>query len=168
MNIGKILCIVVLAFIAGCKNPDIESQLLQKKNPSGSYGNPISTKEAFNVDELLSVAQDKIGKQVVLHGLINEVCPMRGCWLKLVDKNGNSGIRVKVTDGEIVFPLSAKGKNVIAEGVLAKLEFTEQQAKNWKVHLAKEKGINLTPEDVILSDVDYYEYRLNCTGAIIN
>ena len=93
---------------------------------------------------------------------------MRGCWLKLVDENENSSIRVKVTDGEIVFPLSAKGKNVIAEGVLAKLEFTEQQAKNWKVHLAKEKGINLTPEEVILSDVDYYEYRLNCTGAIIN
>ena len=168
MNIGKILYIVVLAYIAGCKNPDVESQLLQKKNPNGSYGNPISTKEAFNVDELLSVAQYKIGQQVVLHGLINEVCPMRGCWLKLVDENEKSSIRVKVTDGEIVFPLSAKGKNVIAEGVLAKLEFTEQQAKNWKVHLAKEKGINLTPEEVILSDVDYYEYRLNCTGAIIN
>ena len=168
MNIGKILCIVVLAHIAGCNNPDVESQLLQKKNPNGSYGNPISTKEAFTVDALWSVAQDKIGQQVVLHGLINEVWPMRGCWLKLVDENEDSSIRVKVTDGEIVFPLSAKGKNVIAEGVLAKLEFTEQQAKNWKVHLAKEKGINLTPEEVILSDVDYYEYRLNCTGAIIN
>ncbi len=164
----KILCIVVIVYIAGCNNPDIESQLLQKKNPNGSYGNPVLNEEAFNVDELLSVAQNKIGQQVVLHGLINEVCPMRGCWLKLVDENGNSSIRVKVTDGEIVFPLSAKGKNVIAEGVLAKLEFTEQQAKNWKVHLAKEKGVNLTPEEVILSDVDYYEYRLNCTGAIIN
>tara|TARA_B100000073_G_scaffold287851_2_gene249817 strand:+ start:3154 stop:3660 length:507 start_codon:yes stop_codon:yes gene_type:complete len=168
MNNLNILCIALIIFIIGCSNSDLESQLLHKKNPSGSYGNPISSKEAYEVDELLSVAQSKLGQQVVLHGLIDEVCPMRGCWLKIIDKNGTSSIRVKVTDGEIVFPLSAKGKNVIAEGYLDKLEFTKQQAVNWKVHLAKEKGLDLDPDEVIITDADYYEYRINCTGAVIN
>ena len=45
-------------------------------------------------------------------GKILEVCPMRGCWINIgIPKNPQNYIRVKVTDGEIVFPLSSKGKN---------------------------------------------------------
>ena len=147
---------------------DSEKQRLNKDDPEGSYGNKISQGVIYSVDELLRSPKNFLNKKIKITGSISEVCPMRGCWVQIVSDDLESFIRIKVTDGEIVFPLTAKGKNVIAEGVLAKLEFTEEQAKNWKVHLAKEKGINLTPEEVILSDVDYYEYRLNCTGAIIN
>ena len=154
--------------ILGCSKSDTESQLLHKKNPIGLYGDPVSDSKVFQVDSLLLYSQNNIGKKVVLEGKINDVCPMRGCWIDVSDQEKKTNIRVKVVDGEIVFPLSAKGKNVIAEGILSKLEFTEKQAVNWKVHLAQEKGIKLDPKDVALSADDYYEYRINCSGAIIN
>ena len=92
---------------------------------------------------------------------------MRGCWLQVKDDNSESSIRIKVKDGEIVFPLSAKGKNIIAEGRFYKLELSKKQAKNWKHHLALEKGINLDTSTIILTSSDYYEYRLNSNSAKI-
>ena len=164
----KFLIISIIFCFVGCSKPDSESQLLHKKNPIGSYGESVSDNVIYQIDDLLGSAQNNIGNKVILKGLIKEVCPMRGCWMEVLAKDTGSSIRIKVTDGEIVFPLSAKGKNVIAEGILTKLEFNEKQAIDWKVHLAKEKGINLDPNNVVLSDEDYYEFRLNCTGALIN
>ena len=42
-----------------------------------------------------------------------------------------------------------------------------RQAKNWKVHLAAEKGIELDTAKVILDENDYYEYRLYSKAAKI-
>ena len=92
---------------------------------------------------------------------------MRGCWLQVKDDNSDSSIRIKVTDGEIVFPLSAKGRNITAKGIFTKLELSKKQAKNWKRHLALEKGIDLDTSKIVLTSSDYYEYRLNSNSAKI-
>tara|TARA_B100000945_G_scaffold125279_1_gene99599 strand:+ start:300 stop:440 length:141 start_codon:yes stop_codon:yes gene_type:complete len=44
---------------------------------------------------------------------------------------------------------------------------SEKQAKNWKHHLALEKGIELDTSSIILSPSDFYEYRLNSNSAKI-
>ena len=85
---------------------------------------------------------------------------MRGCWINIKDKGSDINIRVKVTDGDIVFPLSSEGRQVDVQGIFSKLEFSEEQAINWKVHLAEEKGIQLAPEDVKIHPSDLYEYRI--------
>ena len=92
---------------------------------------------------------------------------MRGCWIKVKDDISDAIIRVKVTDGMIVFPLSSKGKQVDVQGKFIRLDFTEAQARNWKVHLAAEKGIVLKPEDVVLDPSDLLEYRIMGEGAQI-
>ena len=84
--------------------------------------------------------------------------------MNIFDEKTSASLRVKVTDGEIVFPLSGIGRDVIAEGVFTKLNLTEDQAKNWKVHLAEEKGLKLNPDSIVLSPEDYYEYRIVCSG----
>ena len=73
-------------------------------------------------------------------------------------------IRVKVNDGEIVFPLSAKGKLAKVEGVLEKLELTKEQTKMWKKNQAEEQG------EVFDSTCTYEAtsiYRLKGIGAVI-
>ena len=60
----------------------------------------------------------------------------------------------------IVFPLSSKSKQVDIQGKFTRLNFTEQQAKNWKVHLAAEQGIVLKHEDIVLNESDLVEYRI--------
>jgi hypothetical protein len=93
---------------------------------------------------------------------------MRGCWVQIQDDTSQETIRVKVTDGEIVFPLYAVGNKIIAEGDSIKLELSEKQAKNWKHHLALEQSTELDTSDFVLSAKDYYEYRLNSYAAKIS
>ena len=151
----------------GCFKKESEKDLLNKVDSIGYYGNHPSKGIIYDVDELLLSANESLGQRLLVNGIITEVCPMRGCWLQVKDYNSDSSIRIKVTDGEIVFPLSAKGKNIIAEGIFTKLELSEKQAKIWKHHLALEKGIELDTSSIILTASDFYEYRLNSNSAKI-
>ena len=151
----------------GCFNEPSEKDLLNKKNPIGVYGEALSGGPVSSIEELLSEPEKNIGNSILISGAISEVCPMRGCWIEVKDNNSKESIRIKVADGAIVFPLSAKGKNIIAEGQFSKLLLSETQARTWKVHLAAEKGIQLDTTKVILDDDDYYEYRLYAKAAKI-
>ena len=159
------LIIIMVSF--GCFNEISEKDQLNKKNPNGVYGEALSDGLVYDVKELLSEPDKNIGGSVLINGVISEVCPMRGCWIQVKDNNSKQSIRVKVADGAIVFPLSSKGKNVVAEGQFSKLVLSEEQAKNWKVHLAAEKGIELDTTKIILNEDDYYEYRLYSKAAKI-
>ena len=46
------------------------------------------------------------------------------------------------------------------QGIFTKLEFTEEQAKMWKIHLAEEQGIKLLEHDVVINPSDLIEYRI--------
>jgi hypothetical protein len=92
---------------------------------------------------------------------------MRGCWINIKEANSDLHIRVKVTDGEIVFPLTSKGKYADVQGKFSKLEFSEDQARQWKIHLAEEKGISLDPKEVVVNPSDLIEYRIIGKGANI-
>ena len=106
-------------------------------------------------------------KDVLISGEITEVCPMRGCWIDVKDINTEAHIRIKVTDGQIVFPLSAKGKFVDVQGKFTKLNFSKENAIKWKIHLAEEQSIKLNPENIKITPEDLVEYRINGTGANI-
>ena len=162
----RLLGILILIFVS-CSFQETEFDLLNKKNPNGFYGNEISLTEYASFKNLMSYPDKYMGKDILLSGEILEVCPMRGCWIKVKDNNSDIVIRAKVTDGVIVFPLSSKGKQVDIQGKFEKLSFTEQQAKNWKVHLAEEKGIILNPEDITLEPSDLVEYRITGKSAQI-
>lgn len=158
---------LVALFLSGCAKQVSEKDLLNMKDPIGSYGQTVSKTNQLSIHELISSSDQYLGKNVVVNGQIDDVCPMRGCWMNIFDEKTSTSLRVKVTDGDIVFPLSGKGNNVIAEGVFTKLNLTEDQARNWKVHLAEERGITLNPDSIILAPEDYYEYRIACLGAEI-
>ena len=163
----QILLLTLLYICIGCSSDKSESELLNKKNPTGIYGNFSSAEKIQNIVDLISNKDVFINKEIKVRGLVNEVCPLRGCWLEVVDENGIDKLRIKVTDGDIVFPLSSKGRNIEAEGQFSILTLNKQQAKNWKKHLAAEKGIEIDTSEIILSQNDYFEYRLNTVGAKI-
>ena len=105
-----------LIFQFGCSNKESEKDKLNQKDPLGLYGVSLSDTKAIDIGALLRSADEYVGGQVMIKGSIIEVCPMRGCWIQAQDKNTLSSIRIKVTDGEIVFPLSAIGLEILAEG----------------------------------------------------
>jgi hypothetical protein len=126
--------------------PEGEQALLHKADPKGTYGAGIVLKESTTLETILAEPSEYEGKIVQVAGTVREVCPRRGCWLELED--GDSVMRVKVNDGEIVFPLSAKGSSAVVEGVVEKIELDAEQAKAWKQHEADEMGVAFDPESV--------------------
>ena len=159
--------IIVVILIYGCKTIESEKDLLNKKDPVGVYGNITDISKLYTLEDLLNSPDKFLGDKVFIFGKITEVCPMRGCWINVKDKDEEFQIRVKVTDGNIVFPLSSIGHSITVEGVFSKLNFSKEKAIQWKVHLAEEKGEILNPDSVVIEESDLIEYRINGLGAKI-
>ena len=167
LMISKVLLTFLLIGCFSCNSDNKEQKLLNKSNPSGLYGNMSKTDKVYGVDELINNRDHYLNSIVKIEGVIEEVCPMRGCWLQVSGESDNKKIRFKVKDGDIVFPLSSRGRKVVAEGQFSVLTLNKQQAKNWKKHLATEKGIDIDTANILLTDSDYFEYRLSTSGAEI-
>ena len=67
-----------------------------------------------------------VGKTLRIDGVATAVCTHMGCWMAVAAEGGRRGpgeetsaptVRLKVDDGVIVFPVTAKGRKVSAEGV---------------------------------------------------
>jgi len=101
---------------------------------------------------------------VQVRGRASEVCLAMGCWMTVVDPVGERTIRVKVNDGEIVFPKSAVGKLAIVEGKLTRLELTREQATAQARHEAEEQGRKFDPKSI---KKGVTLYMIEGAGAVI-
>ena len=108
-------------------------------------GKPLELAETTALTDLLARPADYVGKTVKVRGEITEVCQMMGCWVMLRDDAG-SMLRVKVRDGEIVFPADSAGRVATVEGVFERLELTKEQAIAAARHEAEEQGRKFDPE----------------------
>ncbi len=160
------LFISIILMYAGCSKA-IEKDIDTANISSENFGIEISDNVISPMTELFNNADSYLDKNVIIQGKIVDVCPMKGCWIEVKDFDSEKSIRVKVKDGEIVFPENSKNKEVLVEGIFSKLDFTEEQAIQWKIHLAEEKGIELTSEDIELDASDLVEYRIKGLGAQI-
>lgn len=126
-------------------------------------GAPLTLKSQTPIKELLASADQYVGKVVQVKGKVTEVCEMMGCWTNLVDADGKM-IKVKVNDGEIVFPKTAVGRTAIAEGTLKKFDLTKEQALARAKHEAEEQGRKFNPESV---KGGMTIYQIQGTGAVL-
>jgi hypothetical protein len=92
------------------------------------YGKNIQTKEKTKISEILTAPEKYEGKTVLVEGTVVNVCEKRGCWIELSSDKEFETIRVKVEDGEIVFPMEAKGKKALVEGQI--YSFTVENEAN--------------------------------------
>lgn len=142
---------LVFIFVMGCQKQaeqksepqttqQDEKALLNKSNPVGTYGKGVQLAEVTPLSEILAAPEKFEGQKVHVKGTIVDVCPKRGCWVELAGNEAFKTIRVKVTDGEIVFPLSAKGNQADVEGIVEKLTLSVKQARAYQAHMAEERG----------------------------
>lgn len=123
-----------------------ESERLAAENPEGLYGADLSLEESTSIDALLANAASLEGQRVQVKATIKESCPKRGCWVNL-EQDGKE-IKVKVTDGDIVFPKSSVGTMVTVEGVVEKMDMDLEQTRKHLAHEAEETGREFDPESV--------------------
>jgi Domain of unknown function (DUF4920) len=82
-------------------------------------GAGVTLKEATPIASLVAKPADHVGRTVRIDGVATAVCSAMGCWMAVAPESDPKGqtVRLKVEDGVIVFPMTAKGKKVSAEGV---------------------------------------------------
>ena len=126
-------------------------------------GEPLSAGEPIPIKTLLSSPASYVDKTVQVKGKITEVCLMMGCWMMLHDGAG-SAVRIKVNDGEIVFPKDSPGREAIAEGKFVRFELSKEQAIAGAKHEAEEMGNKFDPSSVKGPQV---VYQVQGSGAVL-
>lgn len=81
-----------------------------------TFGKGITVNDSTPVSAILDQPKQYVGKQVKVTGLIVDVCAARGCWIYIAGDRPFDKLRIKVVDGEIVFPMEARGLTAEIEG----------------------------------------------------
>jgi hypothetical protein len=138
---GRILKLLLITFISA----NIVFAVIDEKD---KYGKDITLKEKTNISDILSNPEVYLDKAILVEGEILDVCPKMGCWMEIKSDVEGEKIKVKVKDGEIVFPVEAKGKNALVEGKVYKIDLTVDEAVEYYQHQAEERGDEFDPATV--------------------
>lgn len=123
-----------------------------------TFGDGITLNKTTLVSELLENGDAYVGKRVQVRGMIADVCESRGCWVYVAGDKPFEKIRVKVKDGEIVFPLEARGVEAVVEGTLEKFDLSREEVIQRKRHHAEERGEDFDPASVTSGET-FYQIR---------
>jgi hypothetical protein len=113
-----------------------------------TFGQGVHLSEETAVSSIIDDPAAYVGQKVKVSGLVIDVCSRRGCWIYLAGDRAYEKIRIKVTDGEIVFPMEARGKQAIVEGVVESMELTKAEVIARRKHHAEETGEAFDPASV--------------------
>jgi hypothetical protein len=130
----------------------------------GKYGAGLTLTEKTNISAILDDPESYLDKTVLIEGEILDVCPMMGCWMEIKSDDGEGKIKVKVKDGDMVFPVEAKGKTALVEGKVYKIELTQEKAIEHFEHVAEEKGEEFDPSTIT---GPMTIYQIKGLGAVI-
>lgn len=129
-----------------------------------TYGDGITQGESVNIADLIADPDKYAGKHVRVEGTVADVCPKRGCWFEMAGEKPGDKMRFKVRDGVMTFPLDAKGKYAVAEGVVHTRKMTLEQTREYLKYQAEEYGKDVDPASVT---EPMTMVRLNGKGAVI-
>ncbi len=138
---------------------------LATANEWKTFGTGVSLTKTTKISDILSQPEKFVGQKVLVEGRVIDVCKKRGCWMEIASDKEFQTIKVKVNDGEIVFPLEGKGHLSLVEGTVEKLEFSKEQIIKQRKHHAEESGEKFDPASVTKGKVIY---RIHGMGAKID
>lgn len=98
--------------------------------PGTIYGDSVTTENVRNINSLPQVLQSAQKANVKVSAKVLDVCPKKGCWMKL-QVNDSTTAFVKMKDYGFFVPLDIKGKTVIIEGESFIKETSVQELRHY-------------------------------------
>ena len=159
MKIKIIFVLFLLSFGVTLSQTDNVAQTEETK-----LGSAITLTEKTKISDILADPESYLDQKVLVEGEVLNVCPKMGCWMELKSDDGEGMIKIKVKDGEIVFPVDAIGENALVEGTVYKIELSQEDAISYYEHVADETG-----EDFDASNITgpVTIYQIKGLGAVI-
>lgn len=112
------------------------------------FGKGADKSKIVPISKLLASAAEYKDKEVTVSGTIVSVCKNRGCWMKFASDKKYQTLRIKVKHGQMNFPVTLLGKKGLATGTLKGIQLTQDKAREWLGHMAKESGEPFNAEDI--------------------
>ena len=148
------LLIIVSALVVNAQPPEGEA------NPGEWYGAKVDPDGMIDIAKIPDLLAKNASFDTKVKARIIDVCPKKGCWLKL-QVNDTTTALVKMKDYGFFLPLSAKGKTVVLDGEVkmkttsvAELKHYAEDAKKSKEEIAAitkpEKEIRVTAKGIVV------------------
>lgn len=124
------------------------------------FGAGVAIDQPTPIADIVKNPEAFVGMTLRVDGTATAVCQHMGCWMAVSagDAPDAPTVRLKVEDGVIVFPVSAKGKAVSAQGVFERIKTDDvegnEAASEHAEHQAK-------------PDASTAKYQLKATGAVV-
>ncbi len=145
-------------------NEGVVADAVAQSASAKAYGAELSLSDATTLTELLADRDAFVDKKIRVTGTVVGVCKKRGCWINIGAGEGEK-VRFKVQDGVMVFPMSAKGSQVTAEGIWTKQVISVERLREMEAKHAKEEGEDFDPATIT---EPYIGYQLTGLGAVID
>jgi len=129
-----------------------------------TFGAGVSAADTVLVSALLAKPDLYVGKVIRVKGIAVGVCENRGCWVNVASDSEGEVVRLKVTDGEIVFPPEILGDIITAEGVWTANKLDLETTKKVCSNQADKKGEKFDPDSVTACMT---LYQITGTGAFV-
>jgi hypothetical protein len=129
------------------------------------FGAGVSTPDTLLVSALLATPDAFVGDTVRVEGLAVAVCEHRGCWVDIASDVEGEVVRVKVPDGEIVFPPEILGQRITAEGTWTANQLDLETTRMVCEREARSEGKDLDPASVTECRT---LYQISGTGAVVH
>ncbi|MBQ4832118.1 DUF4920 domain-containing protein [Pseudoalteromonas sp. MMG010] len=113
-----------------------------------TFGKAVNADSQVKISAILANPEAYLHQNVTVKGTIVGVCSHRGCWMELASDAKFEKLRIKVRDGDMVFPLYAKGREALATGKLQEIALSLKQTKQYQAQIAKRKGEAFDSTDV--------------------
>jgi len=129
-----------------------------------TFGAGVKLDTSTPIASILADPKAFAGKSVRVEGMVVDVCPKRGCWMDLAGAAPGEKLKFKVVDGEMTFPLDAKGKYAVAEGVISVNDLSLEDSVAYAKYQAEEVGKPFDPATVT---APITVVKLDGTGAVL-
>ena len=148
------LLLLLLAFVANAQPPAGDAK------PGEWYGEKITAEGAVPLSDVAKNLGESEVVNTKIKAKVLEVCPKKGCWLKL-QVNDSTTATVKMKDYGFFLPVAAKGKTVVIDGEVktktvsvAELQHYAEDAKKSKEEIAAitkpEKEIRVMAKGIVI------------------
>ena len=124
------------------------------------FGAGVAIDQPTSIADIVKNPEAFVGKTIRVDGTATAVCQHMGCWMAVSESatEGAATVRLKVEDGMIVFPVSAKGKAVSAQGTFERIKADDVEGNEAASEHAKHDA---KPQAATA------KYQLKATGAVV-
>lgn len=105
-------CALVLVIV-----PAYAGEEKSGKDEAVTCGADIGESPEVSLAEVIKAPDEYLGKTVTVTGIAAEICQKKGCWMQVVPKDGEPGLRMTFKDYGFFVPMDGAGMLVRAEGV---------------------------------------------------